>query len=88
MGQNVLKKNVSIAGGLLTGGSTDVFIEGAGAVRLGDADASHGAGPHAAATMAAGSATVFVNGLKLCREGDAATCGHTGSGGATTVQAG
>jgi len=76
----ISRKDVDSAGGTLVGGSSDVFVNGSGAVRIGDAVAGHGLPPHASPTMAEGSSTVFVNGIGVCRAGDAATCGHTASG--------
>ncbi len=76
----ITRKGTDAAGGALTGGSGNVNVNGAGAVRVGDAVAGHGLAPHAAPTMAAGSGTVKVNGIAVCRAGDAATCGHTASG--------
>lgn len=84
----ILRQNIDYAGGLIIGGSTNVFVNGAGVVRLNDQVASHGSGPHGSAIMAAGSSTVFCNGLPVCRVGDPATCGHTGTGGSPNTYAG
>jgi uncharacterized Zn-binding protein involved in type VI secretion len=72
-----------IAGGALIQGSPNVFVENKPAVRIGDAVAGHGRGPHAGPVMASGSGTVFINNIALCREGDTATCGHAVSGSGT-----
>jgi len=78
----ITRKSQDTAGGTLTGGSSDVLINGSGAVRIGDKVQPHGIGLHASPTMVSGSSTVFVNGIAVCRQGDSASCGHksTGSG--------
>ena len=76
----VVRKGVDSAGGVLTAGSGNVFVDGAAAVRVGDAVAGHGDAPHDSPTMAVGSSTVFVNGIAVCRAGDTATCGDAASG--------
>lgn len=76
----VTRKGTDSAGGSLSGGSGDVFVNGAGAVRIGDAVTGHGKDAHASPTMSVGSGSVFVNGIGVCRAGDAATCGHTATG--------
>ena len=84
----ILRKNIDYAGGLIIGGSPNVFVNGAAVVRLNDAVASHGSGIHGYAVMAAGSSTVFCNGLPVCRVGDPASCGHVGTGGSPNTYAG
>lgn len=76
----ITRKGVDAAGGTLVGGSGNVFVNGAGAVRIGDAVAGHGRSPHDSPVMAQGLGTVLVNGIPVCRAGDAATCGHPASG--------
>lgn len=76
----VTRKTTDTAGGALTGGSTNVFINGKGAARKDDTVAGHGIGPHASPVMIGCSSKVFVNGKGVCRAGDAASCGHTASG--------
>lgn len=76
----IVRKSQDTAGGILIGGSGDVFVNGTGAVRIGDAVAGHGLPPHDGPVMAEGSGTVFVNGIGVCRAGDQATCGHPASG--------
>ena len=76
----VTRKGTDSAGGSLAAGSPNVFVDGAAAVRIGDAVTGHGDAPHDSPTMSAGSGSVFVNGIGVCRAGDAATCGHTASG--------
>jgi uncharacterized Zn-binding protein involved in type VI secretion len=76
----VTRKGTDSAGGSLAAGSPNVFVDGAAAVRIGDAVTGHGDAPHNSPTMSAGSGSVFVNGIGVCRAGDAATCGHTASG--------
>jgi uncharacterized Zn-binding protein involved in type VI secretion len=81
----ILRKNLDYAGGLIITGSNDVFVNGAGIVRVGDTVAPHG---HGTSYMINGSSTVFVNGLAVCRVGDVASCGHTGTGGSSNIFAG
>lgn len=76
----VTRKGTDSAGGSLAAGSPNVFVDGAAAVRIGDAVTGHGDAPHNSPTMSAGSGSVFVNGIGVCRAGDAATCGHAASG--------
>ena len=76
----VTRKTTDSAGGALREGSSNVFVNGKEAVRVGDAVTPHGIGPHASPVMSEGSSTVFVNGIALCRAGDAASCGHNASG--------
>lgn len=68
--------------------SSDVLVNGRGAVRLGDAWQVHGAcdvhSPHSGAS-ASGSSTVFVNGKPKCRIGDAISCGDTMAEGSSDV---
>ncbi len=56
--------------------SADVFVNGLGWHRVGDAWAAHCCGPpcHGGA-LAAGSPTVFVNGMPAGRIGDPVDCG-------------
>ena len=84
----ILRKNLDYAGGLITGGSPNVFVNGAGVVRVGDPIAPHGEGAHASAVMASGSSTFFCNGIAVCRVGDRATCGDVGTGGSPNTIAG
>lgn len=84
----ILRKNLDYAGGLIVGGSTNVFVNGTGAVRVGDAVASHGGGAHGSAVMSTGSSSVFCNGIPVCRVGDLASCGHAGTGGSPNTYAG
>ena len=69
------------AGGLISQGSPDVYVENKPAVRKGDLVSPHG--NHSTASMAAGSPNVYVNNLPVCREGDVATCGHVATGSST-----
>lgn len=71
--------------------SPNVFINGLGAHRLGDAWASHGACPDHVphgGNASGGSSTVFVNGRALCRIGDPISCGDTMATGSPNVFAG
>lgn len=83
----ISRKNVDSAGGLAIGGSSNVRVNGAGVVRIGDAIQNHGPSPHSGVTMISGSSTVKVNGIGVCRAGDSASCGHTISG-SSNVNAG
>lgn len=70
-------------------GSADVFVNGLGAHRLGDAWPTHcnGSSCHGGVT-ASGSPTVFVNGKALARVGDPISCGDTIGEGSPNVFAG
>jgi uncharacterized Zn-binding protein involved in type VI secretion len=76
----IVRQGQDTAGGTEAAGSPDVIANGSPVVRIGDAVAGHGDGPHAAPSMAAGSGDVFANGIGVCRAGDSATCGHAASG--------
>lgn len=70
-------------------GSSDVFVEGIGVVRIGDPMIPHpapvcGCGPHAPPLTVA-SAYVYANGLRIGRIGDLYSGGHVISSGASTV---
>lgn len=71
-------------------GSSDVFAEGVGVVRVGDKVQIHnqpGCIPHAP-TLAVGSGTVFANNKALGRKGDTYGGGEKITTGAATVIAG
>lgn len=76
----ITRKNADTAGGRVTSGSSNVFVNGNAAARIGDSIAPHGDSPHNNARMEEGSSTVFVNGIAVCRTGDSATCGHKSTG--------
>ena len=67
-------------------GSPDTFVNGHGAVRVGDAwpDHSNPTTTHSG-SQSAGSTTVFVNGKALARIGDALSCGDTVAAGSPDV---
>jgi uncharacterized Zn-binding protein involved in type VI secretion len=72
-----------------TDSSSDVFIEGAGAVRVGDGYDIHICDEDAhPGTVESGSGSVFVNGQPLARIGDSINCGSVIAEGADTVFAG
>jgi uncharacterized Zn-binding protein involved in type VI secretion len=71
---------VDVAGGLVIQGSGNVFADTKPVVRIGDAIAWHGKGPHASPVMSQGSSNVFANNIAVSRAGDVATCGHPVSG--------
>jgi uncharacterized Zn-binding protein involved in type VI secretion len=69
--------------------SSDVFVNGIGAHRVGDGWATHCCGPSCHnSTAAAGSSTVFVNGRALMRIGDSIGCGSLVAQGSGNVFAG
>lgn len=71
-------------------GSSDVFAEGTGVVRVGDAVQIHnipGCTPHAP-TLAVGSDTVFANNKAIGRKGDTYAGSEKITSGASTVIAG
>lgn len=74
-------------GTALVSSSTDVFINGKGAGRIGDRYAAHSCSTHSShsGTIAAGSSTVFINGRKAGRIGDAVSCGGSVAQGSSNV---
>ncbi len=69
--------------------STDVFVNGLGAHRVGDAWDTHCCGvPCHDSSQASGSSTVFVNGKALARVGDSIACGSSNATGSSNVFAG
>lgn len=81
----IVRKNQDTTGGLNIQGSSNVFVNGKGAVRINDLVLGHGPGTHGAPYMAQGSPNVFVNGKKVCRKGDIANCGHPASSASNNV---
>jgi uncharacterized Zn-binding protein involved in type VI secretion len=73
------------AGGVIIGGSPNVFVNLSPVARIGDPVVPHGKGPHAGPVMAAGSGNVFANNIPVCRAGDTATCGHAASGSGNVI---
>ena len=73
-------------------GSTDVFVNGQGAVRDTDPWPDHtDPGPpatHSNVKQSSGSTTVFVNGLALARIGDSISCGDAVAAGSPNVISG
>ncbi|MCM2450522.1 PAAR domain-containing protein [Agrobacterium vitis] len=69
--------------------SGNVFINGRGAVRVGDAYGAHACSscpePSHGRALAAGSPTVFINGQPAGRIGDAIDCGGTAAEGSGDV---
>jgi uncharacterized Zn-binding protein involved in type VI secretion len=82
-----LTAGISTAGGgaLFASPNTHVTIGGYPIAVVGTKVASHGTGPHAAATCTQGSSTVTIGGLGIVREGDMASCGHPVVGGSSDV---
>lgn len=72
-------------------GSSDVFVNGQGVVRVTDAWPDH-TNPSIPDThggaQSGGSSTFFVNGLAVARIGDAISCGDAVAGGSPNVIAG
>lgn len=56
-------------------GSSDVFVNGRGAHRVGDHWVKHKCGTEHDSYLAEGSSTVFVNGIAVGRAGDRIACG-------------
>lgn len=68
----------TVGGGVILGpGAPWATLNGAPIALVGDAVASHGSSPHAAAVLTAGSSIATLGGVALCRNGDPASCGHT-----------
>lgn len=87
----ILRKNldVTVDGALIIGGSPTVFVNGHGAVRIGDAIQPHHHGRSTVySVMLTGSPTVFVNGIAVCRGGDLATNGDVAGPGSLNTIAG
>lgn len=76
----VTRKDVDSAGGFLAQGSSDVTVNGRGAVRLGDAVRPHGRSKHARSVMIQGLNSVTCNNRPIVRAGDLASCGHKATG--------
>ena len=94
MGQAVARLGDTSAGHCFPGrgnisSSGNVFINGIGAHRVGDAWPTHtcGTSSHASTTSHRRS-TVFVNGVALARVGDALDCGDVISQGSSNIFAG
>ena len=84
----ISRKNTDSAGGLIYQGSGNVYVNGAGAVRIGDKIVNHNPNdsPHDSnPSMVGGSSAVFVNGIGVCRAGDNASCGHSASGSSDVI---
>lgn len=70
-------------------GSSNVFINGIAAHRVGDKWPVHVCGKEShPSTTSAGSSTVFVNGVALARVGDSLNCGDMIAAGSPNVFAG
>lgn len=76
----ISRKMTDSAGGLIQEGSSNVFVNGSGAVVVGASVMAHGGSPHDRPTMTGGSSTVFINGKPVIRAGDKATCQHVAAG--------
>lgn len=72
----------------LNSASSNVFINGKGAGRLGDSYPPHGCpihDPPHTGNISSGSATVFINGKKAARVGDSVSCGGSVAQGSPNV---
>lgn len=71
----------------LISASTNVFINGKGAGRVGDSYAAHGCVNHPShsGVIASGSSSVFINGRAAGRIGDAVSCGGSVADGSSNV---
>ena len=71
----------------LVSASTNVFINGKGAGRVGDSYAAHGCVNHPShsGVIASGSSSVFINGRAAGRIGDAVSCGGSVAEGSSNV---
>lgn len=79
----ISRKSADSAGGVISEGSSDVFVENNGVAREGDIVVTHGKAPHVMPTLVGKSSDVFVNGKGVVRAGDPATCGHAATGSST-----
>jgi len=69
--------------------SSDVFVNGIGAHRMGDGWEVHCCGPDChASNLSTGSGSVYVNGKQLARIGDPIACGSAVAEGSSNVFAG
>ncbi len=71
----------------LVSASSNVFINGRGAGRVGDSYAAHGCinHPSHSGVIASGSSSVFINGKAAGRIGDAVSCGGSVASGSSNV---
>lgn len=74
----------------LATGSSNVFIEGKPAGRVGDTYAAHGCDDHPShvGSISTGAPHVFINGKAVGRIGDSVSCGGTVAQGSSTVLCG
>jgi uncharacterized Zn-binding protein involved in type VI secretion len=87
----ILRQNLdkTVDNALIIEGSPNVFINGHGAVRVGDNIQPHQHGKTTVYSyMITGSSTVFVNGKSVCRSGDQATNGDVAGSGSPNCIAG
>ncbi len=77
-------------GTALNGASSNVFINGRGAGRVGDPYVAHGCIVHSAhvGVIASGSGSVFINGKAAGRIGDPVSCGGSVVQGSSDVMIG
>ena len=87
----ILRQNQdkTVDNALIIEGSSNVFINGKGAVRIGDHIQPHNHGKTTVYSyMITGSSTVFVNGIAVFRSGDQATNGDIAGSGSPNCIAG
>ena len=77
-------------GTALNSASSDVYVNGKGAGRVGDSYVAHSCPIHSphVGVIASGSATVFINGRRAGRIGDAVSCGGAVAQGSDNVYIG
>ena len=75
----VARMNIdTVGGGLIIEGSTNVFVNNAPIVRVGDRVAPHPG--HSNVVMVGHSSTVYANDKPVCRQNDVASCLHLATG--------
>lgn len=86
--KGIARRQIDRAGGKLLEGSSNVFVNGKNAVRIGDRVENHGKSPHNAAKMIQGSSTVFCNGKPICFTGCISSCSHKTTGSSNVLVGG
>lgn len=82
----VCRANIDKAGGLIVGGSSNVFIDGFPVALEGNRIVSHDNNPHNNAIMINGLSKFVVNGIPVCIEGvSRGTCGHIAFSGSSVI---
>lgn len=82
----VCRANIDKAGGLILGGSSNVFIDGFPVALEGNRIVSHDDDPHKNAILINGTSKFVVNGIPVCIEGiSKGTCGHIASSNSSVI---